>query len=171
MGKTSGRNKPPGERSIAAQLRAKSTDGNDTGFGFTIPSSWPKWKTRCSAHKRSNKEIQCKAWAVRGMPTCRRHGSGGVKNAQLGLVRYLAWIIIGCPKDTPAAYARWIALAAAMEMMFNHGYGTVEQRLRAAQWLLDLEAPPHERARVNKLDMRAIFTGEEPTEAPSTEDS
>lgn len=76
------------------------------------------------------------------MPTCRRHGSGGARNAQVGLVRYLAWIIIGCNKDTPAKYARYVSIAAALEMMFNHGLGTVDQRMRAAQWILEVEVPP-----------------------------
>lgn len=139
----------------------KSTNGDDTGFGFVIPSSWPKWKTRCSAHKRSSPDVQCKSWAVRGMPTCRRHGSGGSKNAQLGLVRYLAWITIGCPKDTPARYARFVAIAAALEALFNNGLGNVDQRLRAAQWLLDLEAPPHERAKGEDFNMAQVLAGAE----------
>ena len=72
------------------------------------------------------------------MPTCRRHGSGGLANAKLGLTRYLAWIIIGCPKDTPVQYAKWMSLAATLEMLFNKGLGTPEQKLRAADWVMKL---------------------------------
>lgn len=112
-------------------------------------------------------------YAIRGMRTCRFHGSGGVRNAQLGLVRYLSWIIIGCPDDTPAIYARYAALAAALEMMFNHGLGSVDQRMRAAQWLLSAEAPapPANTGRPRKdgtkgppvepLDVRSVLAGEE----------
>lgn len=72
------------------------------------------------------------------MPTCRRHGSSGQRNAKLGLIRYLAWIIIGCPQDTPVEYARFAAMSAALEMMFNKGLGTPEQRLRAAMWMSEV---------------------------------
>lgn len=72
------------------------------------------------------------------MPTCHKHGSGGIVNAKLGTIRYLAWIIIGCPQDTPVPYAKWAALAAALEMMFNNGLGTPEQKMRAAMWLIDV---------------------------------
>lgn len=56
-------------------------------------------------------------------------------------MRYLAWVTCGIPKDTPAQYARTVAIAAALEMLFNHGYGTVEQRLNAAMWLTKVEHP------------------------------
>jgi hypothetical protein len=77
------------------------------------------------------------------MPTCVKHGSGGERNKKLGLIRYLAWVICGVPKDTPQTYARSVSIAAALEMMFNHGYGSVEQRLNAAMWLMQAEHPYH----------------------------
>lgn len=75
------------------------------------------------------------------------HGSSGVRNAKLGLIRYLSWIIIGCPQDTPVAYAKYASMAAALEQLFNHGKGTPEQRLRAAMWLADAEVEPANRKR------------------------
>lgn len=72
------------------------------------------------------------------MPTCRRHGSAGARNAKLGLIRYLCWIIIGCPQDTPVQYARFAAMSAALEMLFNNGMGTPEQRLKAALWIAEI---------------------------------
>lgn len=75
---------------------------------------------------------------MRGMPTCYRHGSGGDRNAKLGLIRYLCWITIGCPQDTPVLYAQFAAMSAALEMMFNKGVGTVDQRLKAALWIADI---------------------------------
>jgi hypothetical protein len=72
------------------------------------------------------------------MPTCKLHGSGGARNAKLGLIRYLAWIIIGVPKDTPVEYARFVAMSAALEQLFNNGLGTPEQRLKASMWLMQM---------------------------------
>lgn len=74
---------------------------------------------------------------MRGMPTCRRHGSGGIRNARLGLVRYLAWIAIGVPQDTPAEYARMVSMAACLEQLFNNGKGTEKQRFQAAMWMME----------------------------------
>ena len=96
------------------------------------------------------------------MPTCRFHGSGGSRNERLGLIRYLSWIIIGCPDDTPWQYAKYAALASAMEMMFNHGIGSVDQRLKAAQWLLESDdLGPRTRSASN--DMREAIRGDEGT--------
>lgn len=70
------------------------------------------------------------------------HGSSGVRNAKIGLIRYLAWIIIGAPPDIPHQYAKFASMSAALEMMFNKGHGTVDQRLRAAMWLAEIEVEP-----------------------------
>lgn len=152
-----------------AERRKRSSHGDDTGFGFKIPSNWPKWKTQCSAHKRSSPEVQCSRWAVRGMPTCYRHGSGGVRNAQIGLIRYMAWVVTGCPKDTPPVYARFITIAAALEMLFNHGQGNATQRMRAALWLLDVDVPPaHNSVDTQALDVRSVLSAEEDSNAEAS---
>lgn len=114
---------------------------------------------QCSAHKRSSPDVQCRNWAIRGMPTCRKHGSSGVRNAKLGLIRYLAWIIIGAPPDIPAVYAKFASMSAALEQLFNNGKGTPEQRLRAALWLSEIDdlepvqgRPPIQRLIVDSVD-------------------
>ena len=70
------------------------------------------------------------------------HGSSGDRNAKIGLIRYLAWISIGAPPDIPHQYAKFATMAAALEMMFNKGMGTPEQRLRAALWLAEIDVEP-----------------------------
>jgi hypothetical protein len=83
------------------------------------------------------------------------HGSGGARNKKLGLIRYLAWITCGIPQDTPHQYARYVTMAVALEQLFNNGKGSVEQRLRAAMWVADmeeLEESPAGRPRKDKLD-------------------
>lgn len=61
--------------------------------------------------------------------------------AKIGLIRYLAWVIIGCPQDTPIILARYAALAAVLDKIFNEGLGTPEHKLRAAMWLMGTEPP------------------------------
>ena len=90
-------------------------------------------------------------------------------NAKLGTIRYLAWIIIGCPKDTPIKYARWVALAAALEMMFNHGLGSVEQRMRAAMWLLEAEeVSNNDPAGQAVATVKQLLRGDDTQEQPDT---
>ena len=72
------------------------------------------------------------------MPTCRKHGSGGALNRKRGLIRYLAWITCGIPRDTPIEYCRLVAVNAALEALFNNGVGTPEQRLRAGLWVAEV---------------------------------
>jgi hypothetical protein len=137
--------------------------GDDTPFGFRIPANWPRWKVKCGAPSRSRPGGTCQSWAVRGMPTCKIHGSGGARNAKLGLIRYLSWIIIGMPQDTPVEYARFVAMSAALEMMFNKGYGTPEQRLKAAMWMSEIgELEPFASKAVHKVsDMSTMAESEQ----------
>ena len=71
-----------------------------------------------------------------GMPTCRKHGSGGEANRSLGQLRYLAWIIVGGPQSgyPVEAFCR-VALAAAFEILIAQGKGSLDQQLKAAMWL------------------------------------
>lgn len=56
---------------------------------------------------------------------------------KLGLIRYASWVIIGQPADMPAKWASSLSLAAALEMLFNQGLGSIEQKLHAAAWLME----------------------------------
>jgi hypothetical protein len=76
-------------------------------------------------------------WAVTGMPTCRKHGSGGKVNRELGMLRYLCWVITGGPQDMPVKLACTVALAVFAEAVLKNGHGTVEQQMRAAMWLTE----------------------------------
>jgi hypothetical protein len=71
------------------------------------------------------------------MPTCKFHGSGGEKNRQLGELRYLAWVVTGGPKNMPVEHACRLALAVFAEMVFKNGDANVNQRYKAAMWLVD----------------------------------
>lgn len=117
---------------------ANSHNGDDTAFGFRIPRQWPRWKLQCQANRKHGNG-PCKKWAVRGMPTCRMHGSGGVRNAKLGLLRYLAWVAIGVPQNrTPVEYARFGSMSAVLEALFNNGKGTEKQRIQAVMWMMEI---------------------------------
>ena len=100
---------------------------------FQVPPGWPTWKKKCGAQRQGRKP--CGNWAVVGMPTCRRHGSGGAANAELGQLRYLAWVITGGPQDMPVEHACRIALAVFAEAVLKRGEGSVEQQYKAALWL------------------------------------
>lgn len=102
---------------------------------FQVPSNWPKWKLKCGAKKRDGSA--CTRWAVVGMPTCKFHGSGGQRNAELGHMRYLAWIITGGPQNMPVEQACMIALAVFAEHVLNNGDAKIEQRMKAAMWLTE----------------------------------
>lgn len=102
---------------------------------LVVPESWPKWKKRCGIVRKGN---TCNSWAVTGMPTCKRHGSGGQKNRELGQLRYLCWIITGGPQDMPVELACRVALAVYAEAVLNRGTGSVEQQMKAALWLTQL---------------------------------
>lgn len=102
---------------------------------FVVPENWPKWKKRCGAIKRGR---TCHSWAVIGMPTCKRHGSGGEKNRSLGQLRYLCWVICGGPQDMPVEQACRVALYVYAEAVLNQGRGTVDQQYKAALWLTQL---------------------------------
>jgi hypothetical protein len=79
---------------------------------------------------------------------------------KLGLTRYAAWVIIGQPVEMPAKWAKSLALASALEMMFNHGLGSVEQRLNAATWLMQYN-DELEIGRGHKVDPVFIQEGDE----------
>lgn len=83
------------------------------------------------------------------------HGSGGARNAKLGLVRYLAWVIIGSPTQTPGEYVKFVSLSAALNQLFNNGKGTEEQRLKAAMWLMEYAPDPIKDE--TSLDVRSIL--------------
>lgn len=72
------------------------------------------------------------------MPTCRLHGSGGESNKDLGQLRYMCWVITGCPQDMPVEKAARIALYSFAVAVFDHGVGTVEQKLKAAMWITNI---------------------------------
>lgn len=99
---------------------------------FQVPNDWPKWKLRCGVTKRGK---TCKSWAVTGMPTCRFHGSGGERNRNLGMIRYMCWVILGGPKDMPVKVAATTALAVFCEAVLNRAEGTPAQQMKAAMWL------------------------------------
>lgn len=75
-----------------------------------------------------------------GMPTCKRHGSGGKANREYGLLRYLAWVVTGGPQNAPVQLACQIALATLLEAVLAQGKGTLEQQIRAAMWLTELQS-------------------------------
>lgn len=101
---------------------------------FEVPPEWPKWKKRCGVTKRGK---TCTSWAVRGMPTCRFHGSGGEKNKELGELRYLAWVVLGGPQTMPVAHACRLSFAVFAERVFSNGDASAAQRMKAAMWLIE----------------------------------
>lgn len=74
------------------------------------------------------------------MPTCMYHGSGGIANREYGLLRYLAWVITGGPQNVPVTLASQIALATMLEALLRQGKGTLDQQIKAAIWLTELQA-------------------------------
>lgn len=104
---------------------------------FHIPPHWPKWGKVCGA-KLKKREGTCRRWAVVGNARCKYHGSGGQAAADLGQLRYLAWIITGGPQDMPVEHACRISFAVFAEAVFNQGIGTVDQQMKAAFWLTSL---------------------------------
>lgn len=94
------------------------------------------------------------------MPTCRFHGSGGVRAKQLGLIRYLCWIIIGGPPDIPSYLAKYATMATVLNALWHEGVGTEHQKLTAAMWLMGVEIPEFNEGlktkprKSPKLDMR-----------------
>jgi hypothetical protein len=99
---------------------------------FRIPDDWPKWHVKCPVVRKGK---PCKAWAVTGMPTCRMHGSGGERNRQLGLIRYMCWIILGGPKNIPVNLAATTALGVFCEAVMNNSDANPNQQMKAALWL------------------------------------
>lgn len=99
---------------------------------FQVPHDWPKWKVQCKAEPKGKR---CRSWAVTGMPTCRMHGSGGEANRQLGLIRYMCWVILGGPQNMPVSLAASTALSVFCEAVLNHSKGTPDQQMKAALWL------------------------------------
>lgn len=82
------------------------------------------------------------------MLTCRKHGSGGALNKKKGLIRYLAWVTCGIPRDTPIEFCRMVSVHAALEQLFNNGAGTPEQRLRAGLWVAEMTSADTSTAQV-----------------------
>ncbi len=74
------------------------------------------------------------------MPTCFRHGSGGQANREYGLLRYLAWVVTGGPQNTPIELACTLALATILETVLRQGKGTLDQQIKAAMWLTELQS-------------------------------
>ncbi len=127
---------------------AVSQEASPEGFyirpsqkAFDIPDHWPKWNKVCGAKLRK-REGTCRKYAVVGCPRCKYHGSGGVRNKQIGQLRYLAWIICGGPQDIPVEHACTIALAVFTEQVFNQGAGTIDQQMKAAMWMTSLIEQP-----------------------------
>lgn len=75
-----------------------------------------------------------------GMPTCKRHGSGGKANREYGLLRYLCWVITGGPQNGPVQLMSQVALAVMLEAVLNQGKGTLDQQVSAAMWLTQLQS-------------------------------
>lgn len=69
------------------------------------------------------------------MPTCRKHGSGGRRNKELGMLRYMCWIVIGGPADMPVDLAAATALSVFAERVLKNGKGTLDQQMKAALWI------------------------------------
>ena len=103
--------------------------------GFNVPPDWPTWSKRCGANRKGREP--CASWAVRGMPTCRRHGSGGQRNRDLGHRRYLCWVILGGPQNMPLRDAVSLSLSVFMHLVIERK-GNEDQQLRAALWLTSL---------------------------------
>lgn len=102
-----------------------------------VPSDWPKWSKKCGA-KRHHSESLCGGYAVVGMPRCRLHGCGGIRNKRLGEVRYMCWIILGGPQNMPVELACNVALYVFSEAVLKQGKGTAAQQMKAAMWLTGL---------------------------------
>ena len=66
------------------------------------------------------------------------HGSGGRKNKELGMLRYMCWVITGGPQDTPVALAAATALAVYAEAVLKQGKGTLAQQMKAALWITQM---------------------------------
>lgn len=106
------------------------------GGNWQVPPDWPSWKKVCGANKRKGRGI-CQSWAVKGMPTCKLHGSGGEKNRELGMIRYMCWVILGGPQNMPIDLACTTALAVFTQAVFDNGKGTPQQMMKAALWLTE----------------------------------
>lgn len=107
---------------------------NTRGVGFEIPDSWPKWNKVCGAKRRKGAGT-CRLKAVIGCKRCRFHGSGGEKAKELGILKYLAWIIVGQNIEMPVEQACTIAFAVFAEAVLKNGAGTVDQQIKAALWM------------------------------------
>jgi hypothetical protein len=104
---------------------------------WQVSSDWPAWKKVCGAKKHTDGQ-PCQRWAVRGMPTCRLHGSGGKKNKELGMLRYMCWVITGGPQNQPVQLAAATALAVFAEAVLKQGKGTLAHQMKAAMWITEL---------------------------------
>lgn len=124
------------EAAIGKPHKARS-EGLAKKAPMKVPDSWPRWNKRCGA-TRSNQRGQCTQWCVPGMPTCKYHGSGGMRNRELGQLRYLCWIVCGGPSDIPVELAARLTLAVYAERVLNNGAGSVDQQMKAALWLTSL---------------------------------
>ncbi len=102
---------------------------------LNLPPEWPKWKLRCKAAKRGK---PCHNWSVRGMPTCRMHGSGGENNRRIGELRYMCWVICGGVQNMPVAQAARVALHVYAEAVLKQGKGTPAQQIKAALWITQM---------------------------------
>jgi len=76
------------------------------------------------------------------MPTCKFHGSGGVRNRQLGQMRYLAWVTLGAPetliKGAPIEHITRLALGTFAEYIFSDKTNvSTDTQIKAALWLAD----------------------------------
>lgn len=100
-----------------------------------LSPEWPRWKLRCIAVKKGR---QCGNWAVRGMTTCRMHGSGGENNRRIGELRYMCWVICGGPQHMPVAHAARVALHVYSEAVLKQGKGTPNQQMKAALWITQM---------------------------------
>jgi hypothetical protein len=65
------------------------------------------------------------------------HGSGGERNRELGMIRYMCWVITGGPQNMPIELACTVALHVFAEAVLNQSKGTTQQMMKAALWLTD----------------------------------
>lgn len=105
-----------------------------SGLSFEVPSDWPKWNKVCGAQRKRGAGT-CQLKAVVGCPRCRFHGSGGLRNRDIGELRYLCWVITGGPQNMPVEAACRVALAVYAEAVLNQSKGTLKQQMNAAMWL------------------------------------
>jgi hypothetical protein len=128
------------EEAVSEKAPQKASQRSVAEGRFVVPRDWPKWKKQCGVVKQGRPP--CRSYAVIGMPTCKFHGSGGVRNRQLGQMRYLAWVTLGAPetliKGAPIEHITRLALGTFAEYIFSDKNNvSTDTQIKAALWLAD----------------------------------